>query len=216
MGELVQNKMTIQEPSKYSMSYPPLKQAIQADVTRYRGKYRFWLIIHLILFDRTFRPVCTLRLCQWASSLSGIIRPFVLWPLRIFHRINQQLAGVDLPWQTRIGPGFRITHGWGFVINHGATVGCNVTVFHGSTIGQKDKISVNGRITSYPTIQDEVWIGAHAVVAGGVVVGFGSRIAPGTIVTGDVEPYSIVGGNPMQVIRTNALPDVVNPAKLFS
>jgi serine O-acetyltransferase len=69
-------------------------------------------------------------------------------------------------------------------------------------------------VKSYPTIEDEVWIGPHAVIAGGVVVGRGSRIAPGTIVTGDVEPYSIVGGNPMRVIRTNALSDVVNPAKL--
>jgi serine O-acetyltransferase len=59
-----------------------------------------------------------------------------------------------------------------------------------------------------------VWIGPHAVIAGEVVVGHGSRIAPGTIVTGDVEPYSIVGGNPMRVLRTDALPDVVNPAVL--
>ena len=67
-------------------------------------------------------------------------------------------------------------------------------------------------MNSFPTIEDDVWIGPHAVIIGGVTVGCGSRIAPGTIVTGDVEPYSIVGGNPMRVIRVNALPDVVNPA----
>jgi serine O-acetyltransferase len=102
------------------------------------------------------------------------------------------------------------------VISHRATVGSNVTVYHGTTIGQKDEISVDGRVALYPTIEDEVWIGAHAVIAGGVLVGRGSRIAPGTIVTGDVEPYSIVGGNPMRVIKTDALPDVVNPAELES
>jgi serine O-acetyltransferase len=107
-----------------------------------------------------------------------------------------------------------ITHGWGLVISHNATVGSDVTVYHGVTIGQKDRISASGRVTSYPVIEDEVWIGAHAVVAGGVTVGRGSRIAPGTIVTGNVEPRSIVGGNPMRVIQTNALPDVVNPTEL--
>lgn len=121
---------------------------------------------------------------------------------------------MDLPWRTKIGPGFTITHGWGLVISPGATIGSNVTVYHGVTIGQKDRISPNGRVTAYPTIQDEVWTGAHAVIVGGVVIGRGARIAPGTIVTSDVEPHSIVGGNPMCVIRTDARPDVVNPAKL--
>jgi serine O-acetyltransferase len=135
-------------------------------------------------------------------------------PCLLLHRCAQQKAGIDLPWRTKIGPGFSITHGWGFVISHCAKVGSNVTVYHGTTIGQKDQISMNGRARSYPTIEDEVWIGAHAVIAGGIVVGRGSRIAPGTVVTGNVEPYSIVGGNPMHVIKTDALPDVVNPAKL--
>jgi serine O-acetyltransferase len=76
----------------------------------------------------------------------------------------------------------------------------------------KHKITATGRVRSFPTIEDDVWIGPYAVVAGGVVVGRGSRIAPGTVVTGDVAPYTIVGGNPMRVIKTNALPDVINPA----
>lgn len=203
-----------QKTSKSPREYPPLRQAIKADVIRCLGKYRFWQPWRLYIFDRTFRLICTLRLCQWASSLPGVIRLFVLWPLQILHYINQQLAAVDLSWRTRVAPGFRITHGWGLVISPSASIGHNVTVFHGVTIGQKDVITREGRVTTFPTIEDEVWIGPHAVIIGGVTVGCGSRIAPGTIVTDDVEPYSIVGGNPMRVIRTNALPDVVNPAYL--
>jgi serine O-acetyltransferase len=137
-----------------------------------------------------------------------------MFPCRVLHFWAQQWAGMDFPWRTEIGPGFLITHGWGLVISPEATIGSNVTVLHGVTIGQKHKISTGGRVKSYPTIEDEVWIGPHAVVAGGVIVGRGSRIAPGTIVTDDIEPYTIVGGNPMQVIRTDAHPDVVNPANL--
>jgi serine O-acetyltransferase len=151
-------------------------------------------------------------MCQAASGIAGPVGVLVMIPCRLLHRWAQQMAGLDLPWMTRIGPGFSITHGWGFVISHGARVGGNVTVYHGTTIGQKDRITTGGRSTSYPTIEDEVWIGPHAVIAGGVIVGRGSRIAAGTVVTDDVEPYSIVGGNPMRVIKTGALPDVVNPA----
>ena len=82
------------------------------------------------------------------------------------------------------------------------------------TIGQKHKITASGRIKTFPIIEDEVWIGPHAVIAGDVVIGRGSRIAPGTIVTKDVESQSIVGGNPMRVLRTDAPLDVVNLAKL--
>jgi serine O-acetyltransferase len=201
------------EKSEHPHNYPALRPAIKADVIRFFGKYRFWLPWTLFLFNRTFRLVCTLRLSQWASDLPGIFRVFIFWPFRIIHYIAQQLAAVDLPWRTQIGPGFRLTHGWGTVISPGAVIGKNVTLFHGVTIGQKDHISVEGRETMYPTIEDEVWIGPHAVIVGGVTVGCGSRIAPGTIVIKDVEPHSVVAGNPGQVIKSNVLPDVVFPAK---
>lgn len=207
-------KFVNQETSDNQRKYPPLSQAIKADVIRYFGEYQFWLPWSLFISARTFRPVCTLRLCQWASGLPGMVRPFLLWPLRVLHQVNQQFAAIDLPWRTNIAPGFRITHGWGLVISPGAKIGRNVTVFHGVTIGQKDNISVEGRVTTFPTIEDDVWIGPHAVIVGGVTVGCGSRIAPGTIVIDDVEPHSIVAGNPGQTIKMNVLPDVVFPAEI--
>ena len=47
----------------------------------------------------------------------------------------------------------------------------------------------------------DVWIGAHAKIMGGVEIGNGAIIATGSIVTKDVEPWSIVGGSPARVIR---------------
>jgi serine O-acetyltransferase len=119
---------------------------------------------------------------------------------------------MDLTWSTAIGGGFRIAHGWGLVITPNARIGRNVTVFHGVTIGQKDDIAPDGsRTTSYPTIEDEVWIGPHAVIVGGVTVGRGSRIAAQAMVTEDIPPHRIVGGNPLRLLREDAPPDVVNP-----
>lgn len=50
-------------------------------------------------------------------------------------------------------------------------------------------------------VDDEVWIGDHAIIMSGVHIGKGAVIAAGSIVTHDVEPYSIVGGNPAKLIR---------------
>ncbi|UXN75165.1 acyltransferase [Devosia sp. A8/3-2] len=50
-------------------------------------------------------------------------------------------------------------------------------------------------------IEDDVWIGANAVVLDGVTVGKGAVIAAGAVVSKDVPPMAIVGGVPAKVVR---------------
>jgi acetyltransferase-like isoleucine patch superfamily enzyme len=50
-------------------------------------------------------------------------------------------------------------------------------------------------------IEDDVWIGANAVILPGVNIGQGAVIGAGAIVTKDIEPYSIVVGNPAKPIK---------------
>lgn len=50
-------------------------------------------------------------------------------------------------------------------------------------------------------VGNDVWIGHGAIITGGVEIGNGSIIAAGSVVTKDVPPMSIVGGNPAKVIK---------------
>lgn len=59
------------------------------------------------------------------------------------------------------------------------------------------------------TIGNDVWIGTGAAVMGGVTIGDGSIVAYGSVVTRDVEPYSVVGGVPAKLIRPRFKPAVV-------
>ena len=51
------------------------------------------------------------------------------------------------------------------------------------------------------TIEDDVWIGAGAIVLPGVTVGRGSIVAAGAVVTRSVDPYTVVAGVPAVPIR---------------
>jgi maltose O-acetyltransferase len=57
-----------------------------------------------------------------------------------------------------------------------------------------------------PVIEDGAWIGLHVIILPGRVIGRGAIVGAGSVVTRDVAPYSIVGGNPAQVIGSR-LPD---------
>jgi len=51
---------------------------------------------------------------------------------------------------------------------------------------------------------DRVWIGFNATILKGVRIGEGAIVAAGSVVTKDVQPFTIVGGNPARVIRNIA------------
>ena len=51
-------------------------------------------------------------------------------------------------------------------------------------------------------VGDDVWIGADAIICSGVTIGQGAIVAAGAIITKDVEPYAIVGGNPAKVVAS--------------
>ncbi|UXY14649.1 serine acetyltransferase [Chitiniphilus purpureus] len=185
---------------------------LKADTYRQYGRFSPLLLIKGAITRRTFRVVVTMRLCQAAAASKGLFR-FTLTPLKLLHRLATFQAAMDLPWKAKIGAGLALTHGWGLVVNPRATIGRNVTLFHGVTLGLRDRIGPNGeRMSEYPVIEDEVWIGPNAIIAGGVTIGRGSRIGGGAFVTESVPPYSMVLGNPGVVVKKDCAIDVMNLA----
>ena len=58
-------------------------------------------------------------------------------------------------------------------------------------------------------IEEGVWVGCNATILKGVTIGKGAVVAAGSVVTKDVLPYSIVGGNPAKVIKYRFTPEQI-------
>jgi len=89
------------------------------------------------------------------------------------------------------------------------TIGSHVNLAQGITItalnhnfsDAEKRIDEQGVNTTPVVIEDDIWIGANAVILPGVTIGQHSVVAAGAIVTKDVPPHSLVAGVPAKVIK---------------
>jgi len=58
-------------------------------------------------------------------------------------------------------------------------------------------------------IGNDVWLGYKSLILSGISIGDGAVIAAGSIITKDVPPYAIVGGNPAKIIRYRFSDDII-------
>ncbi|WP_433957672.1 2,3,4,5-tetrahydropyridine-2,6-dicarboxylate N-acetyltransferase [Cytobacillus horneckiae] len=97
----------------------------------------------------------------------------------------------------------------GSVIGEGTMIDMNVVLGGRATVGKNCHIgagSVLAGVIEPPSakpvvVEDDVVIGANAVVLEGVTVGKGAVVAAGAIVIDDVPPYTVVAGTPAKVIK---------------
>lgn len=118
-----------------------------------------------------------------------------------FACINNAVGDVIIGDHTRIG-----LHN---TIIGPVTIGSNVNLAQGITITALNhnfsetnkRIDEQGISTNAVTIDDDVWIGANAVILPGVKIGNHCVVAAGAVVTKDVPPHSLVAGVPAKVIK---------------
>lgn len=75
-----------------------------------------------------------------------------------------------------------------------------------------NKFNGNGHPTTNGdiVIGNDVWIGESVTILSGITIGDGAVVGAKSVVTKDILPYHIVGGNPAKVIRKRFSDDVIN------
>jgi serine O-acetyltransferase len=169
-------------PEKYTI--------IQRDFYRENGKWLSKFEIWAKCVNPNLHFIYILRKTQKykKKSFLGLFWRFVL-------RHHQIKYGFQIYPETQIGDGFYLGHWGSLVINPNTKIGKNCNIAQGVTIGQQNR----GKNTGIPVIGNEVWIGANAVIVGGVMIGNNVLIAPNSYVNFDVPSDSVVMGNPGKI-----------------
>ncbi|MBO5613540.1 MAG: serine acetyltransferase [Prevotella sp.] len=135
------------------------------------------LFLYLLHNNRYFRNAFYYRIGPALSLLIGWWRPGD--------------STFIIPDSTKIGKGLLIAHPYSTILN-AESIGDNFSCIHCTTLGKKDG--------KRPIIGDNVTIGCHACVIGGVHIGNNVTIGAGAVIVKDVPDNAIVVGNPQRII----------------
>ena len=121
---------------------------------------------------------------------------------RIFEKMNSMLNSCEIHCQISLGEQSIFMHsGRGCVIHESTKIGNYVRIFQNITIGCKWSNNQLEDLYS-PVIEDNVMIGAGAVILGNITIGKNSIVGANSVVTHNVPPNSVVAGVPAKVIKT--------------
>jgi serine O-acetyltransferase len=142
-------------------------------------------IVAALLWSRGVQAVLLYRVAHqcWRRGWTPISE--------ILRRVGELLYGVDMAYQSEIGPGLVLRHPHDVVVGYGARIGEDVTIYNGVTIGLRLSGSKHRR-DGMPTIGDRVTLATGAKVLGPVEVGPGSMVGANAVVTRSVPAGSRV------------------------
>ena len=117
----------------------------------------------------------------------------------------QRLRGVKIGKHVYLGLGVYIDNVYPHLVVIGdyVTIALNTMIFCHSNPSMSIEIKMNyyPRKVAPVTIKTGAWIGAGCIILAGITIGENAVVGAGSVVTKDVEPYTVVAGNPAKLIR---------------
>ena len=143
---------------------------------------------------------------------------------RVWRIFLLKLFGAKVKWTSNVLPSCRIWQPWKLEMGAYACLGQGVDCYNVDWVRVADQATVSQNvflctashdisdprmrlITAPVFIEPQSWICARAVVLPGVSIGEGAVVAAGSVVTKNVEPWAVVGGNPAKFIKNRELKD---------
>jgi serine O-acetyltransferase len=167
-------------------SLPEIRAMLLKDIeAAYAGDPAASCIEEIILSYPCIEAIATYRIAHLLYTLDVPLLP------RIMSEHAHSRTGIDIHPGAEIAPGFFIDHGTGVVVGETTTIGRNVRLYQGVTLGALSPFDEQGRPKRgkkrHPDIEDEVIIYANATILGGkTVIGRKAIIGGNTWITRSV------------------------------
>ncbi len=155
-----------------------LRQYILADLKANAGDPKIQVL--LVFF----------RLTQAAINQTGPMKAISIPSQVIYRLFSEWILGIELRPRTNVGAGLTVYHGYGLVVNTDTVIGERCVLRNGVTIGHRFPGG------PCPRIGDDVQIGAHATIIGGIHLANGCKVGAGSVVVNDVPEGATVVGVP--------------------
>jgi serine O-acetyltransferase len=178
--------------TKLILELPEIRDMLLQDIkTAFEGDPAAGSIDEIVLAYPCVDAVSTYRIAHLLYTEHVPIIP------RIMSERAHSRTGIDIHPGALIAPGFFIDHGTGVVIGETCTIGRNVKLYQGVTLGALSPFDKDGRPRKgekrHPDIEDDVIIYANATILGGkTVIGKGAIIGGNTWITKSVPPGTVV------------------------
>lgn len=171
----------IKKSNKYNLVYADMQYYLH-DYPNRMANIKYIEFVYLMIVSRTFRNVLYYRIKTYSM--------FIRW---IYPPQNEPLISCE----TEIGGGLYFCHGFSTVVVAKA-IGEKCWINQQVTIGATAKFD-------YPTIGNNVFIFAGALVLGNITIGNNCVIGAGAVVIKSVPDNCVVVGNPARIIRRDGI-----------
>ena len=168
------------------------------DIGASRVKQVCWYLVNIIFFKNPFNIVSSIKVALLRLFGARLGRGVVIKPA----------VNIKYPWKLKIGDFSWIGEEVWIDNLSEVIIGNNVVLSQASLLltGTHDHTRTRFDFLSFPIIlEDGVWIGARAVVAGGITCRTHSILGINSVAEKDLEPYTIYKGNPAVPVLTRAI-----------
>lgn len=111
----------------------------------------------------------------------------------VLRRVQTAVYGIEIGCEVTLGSGVYFVHPVGITIGGDARIGDRVRFYGNNTVG-------TAREDGYPTLEDDVIVGAGARILGPVTVGRGALIGANAVVITDIPAGGVAVGMPARVV----------------
>ncbi len=123
------------------------------------------------------------------------------WHLKTLARFLSTLArwwtGIEIHPGAKIGQRFFIDHGMGIVIGETTEIGDDVMLYQGVVLGGTSW----NKGKRHPTLENNVVVGAHAIVLGPITLGHHSKVGAGSVIIHDIPAHCSAVGIPGKIVH---------------